>query len=161
MKTCSRCKETKDFSLFDSNKSKKDGLSVQCKACKKDLRKAYYAVNKEAVQERNIRWQEDNPERFKELQDKAYRSHYLRDPSYYPTKASNRRSKELQATPSWSEQELIKTIYQKAKVYGAEVDHIVPLKSDLVCGLHVWANLQLLPKEDNRSKTNRHWPDQW
>jgi len=43
--------------------------------------------------------------------------------------------------------------------YDFHVDHIVPLKSPLVSGLHTEANLRLLPGAENRSKHNRFWPD--
>jgi hypothetical protein len=36
------------------------------------------------------------------------------------------------------------------------VDHIVPLKSPTVCGLHCEANLRVLQKTDNLKKGNKH-----
>lgn len=38
MKTCNRCKETKDYSDFDKDKSKKDGVHTICKKCQKEYR---------------------------------------------------------------------------------------------------------------------------
>lgn len=38
------------------------------------------------------------------------------------------------------------------------VDHIVPIKSQIVCGLHNEFNLQVIPSRDNRAKSNRYWP---
>lgn len=34
------------------------------------------------------------------------------------------------------------------------VDHIVPLKHPFVCGLHAYANLQILTDEENKAKGN-------
>ena len=39
------------------------------------------------------------------------------------------------------------------------VDHIVPLQSALVCGLHCEANLEIIPGAANEAKKNYWWPD--
>jgi hypothetical protein len=36
-----------------------------------------------------------------------------------------------------------------------EVDHVIPLQGETVCGLHWEGNLQVLPKIDNIRKSNR------
>jgi hypothetical protein len=41
---------------------------------------------------------------------------------------------------------------------GFEVDHIVPIKHDQVCGLHVLRNLQVITRVENRAKGNKFCP---
>jgi hypothetical protein len=71
----------------------------------------------------------------------------------------------LRATPAWANHAKIREAYRQAKELtqrtgiAHHVDHIVPLRSKIVCGLHWEENLQVLPWKDNQLKGNRHWPD--
>jgi hypothetical protein len=47
MKICSTCKEEKELSEFNRNKSKKDGYSYSCKVCKKKHQKRWYERHKD------------------------------------------------------------------------------------------------------------------
>lgn len=76
-----------------------------------------------------------------------------------------RNARKLNATPSWANQKYISLFFEIAKLEEertnrkCHVDHIVPLKSQLVCGLHTEQNLQVLFAKDNIVKGNRFWPD--
>ena len=43
---------------------------------------------------------------------------------------------------------------RRNEVFGFEwhVDHVLPLKGKNVCGLHIWSNLQVIPKVQNLRK---------
>ena len=62
MKTCYRCKETKEYSEFHKNKSKKDGYTTYCKKCQLEYIKSRPATakvqrnNKRAIATRNRRY---------------------------------------------------------------------------------------------------------
>jgi len=77
--------------------------------------------------------------------------------------AASRRALILNATPKWltSEQILEMSKFWTQCPQGKHVDHIVPLKGKTVCGLHVPWNLQYLSSNENMSKGNRYWPDNW
>jgi 5-methylcytosine-specific restriction endonuclease McrA len=75
-----------------------------------------------------------------------------------------RRRKHRQATPPWitrKQKSEIRQLYQIAitmtKTTGEQyvVDHIVPLRSEVVCGLHVPWNLRVITREENLKKSNK------
>jgi len=75
-----------------------------------------------------------------------------------------RRRKHRQATPLWltrKQKTEIRQIYQIAitmtKTTGERyvVDHIIPLRSEVICGLHVPWNLRVITQKENLQKSNR------
>jgi hypothetical protein len=86
-------------------------------------------------------------------------------PEQHASHEARRRADTLSATPSWANRFFIAEAYDLAKrrtlATGIKwhVDHIVPLRSPLVCGLHVEHNLAVIPAPTNIIKGNRVWPD--
>lgn len=64
----------------------------------------------------------------------------------------------VRAWPEWCPASEFKAVYAEARRIGGHVDHIVPLRSPIVCGLHVPWNLQALPVGVNIVKSNHMWP---
>ena len=69
--------------------------------------------------------------------------------------SAKRRAAKLERTPAWADLEKIKEIYRLAAELGMVVDHVVPLQGELVSGLHVHINLQLITAFENGSKGNK------
>jgi len=76
-----------------------------------------------------------------------------------------RRRKHRDATPPWltrKQKSEIRQLYQIAitmtQTTGEQyvVDHIVPLRGEAVCGLHVPWNLRVITQEQNLKKSNKH-----
>jgi hypothetical protein len=170
LKTCTKCGEDKPPSEFNRRAVSQDGRAPHCRTCSlaylhkwrnentehvKAYRKKYHAENK-ATRLRKIReWRLANPAR-----DSANKKRWKAANRDYCTAAQALRdAARLCAMPRWADDGAIKAIYASAAIRGLTVDHIVPLQSPLVCGLHCEANLQLLPAGENSRKGNRWWPD--
>lgn len=64
------------------------------------------------------------------------------------------------AKPRWADCEKISEVYRRRRQIVSDtgvdhdVDHIVPIVSRVVCGLHCEQNLRVIPSSENRSKSN-------
>jgi wobble nucleotide-excising tRNase len=132
---CGECKETKHCSEFNkqmANKGSK-GYRSYCRSCDSA---------------RNELWGKTNPHKVNRIR-------------------ATKRARKLRQTPSWVDKEAVDSFYLEAQLKSKEtgiahhVDHMVPLKGETVSGLHVQGNLQVLTSEENISKGNRYWPDDW
>lgn len=78
---------------------------------------------------------------------------------------AERAAKKMRALPKWANHFFMSEAYHlaalRSRLLGVphEVDHIVPLRSSLVCGLHCESNLRVITKAANMDKGNRWWPD--
>jgi hypothetical protein len=137
-----------------ANKDKADAAAKRQREkhrIKRRLAQREYArAHRDEQKARVSKWIAENPAR--------YRAMYMRN-------WQKRRAAKLQAVPSWADHDAINATYAECAALNAgnprayHVDHIVPLQSSLVCGLHVHTNLQILPGAENSRKCNREWPD--
>ena len=141
--------------------------------CEKEReRECQRSIKRRAVEREKLNAQARLRHAKRMAEDQEYRqskaAHSLRWIKNNPAKALanvvRRDAQKLRAIPKWADKEEIQAIYESASVQRAagfkcEVDHIVPLRSPYVCGLHVPANLQLLESRSNKAKGNRDWPD--
>lgn len=123
----------------------------------------YAAAHKKEARSRAIEWRKENPEKKKaaDLKWKTENKHVD-----HSLKAKYRAAKR-QACPPWVDKEHMARIHdiyrlrrQISEQTGVvhEVDHIVPLQGKTVCGLHVWWNLRVIPKEENNRRP-RIWDE--
>lgn len=187
LRVCTRCKKSKSVNDFVKNSRSADNIGNWCDVCRKNWRaenkellaeskaKAYRkdieenraksrarsAKNKDQSNKRSKSWRENNPEKRRQVAN----SWVKRNRDYACFISAKRRSAAIRATPPWADLDAIRKIYALAKEASEStgiqhhVDHIVPLVSVHVSGLHVPENLRVIPARQNISKSNRVWPD--
>ena len=121
----------------------------------------YRNKNREKCVAATARWYGENRSHANEMSLAWLQEHPEKRVSY----GARHRAAKLLATTMWANSFLIEEAYALAQLrtqttgFKWHVDHVVPLQSPLVCGLHVESNLQVIPSFKNQSKGNRHWPD--
>ena len=166
MKTCNHCLIAKPFSEFYKKNTAKDGFFWWCRSCHKEKMKAKY---REMANDPEYRKKEkqriavfinDNPN----IRKKYGKNYITKHRAKLAAKTNLYRISKTHRTPMWVTDEdrwAIEQVYELAvlrtRIFGFQwhVDHVVPLHGELVSGLHVLHNLQVIPARDNRSKSNK------
>lgn len=179
-KICAKCKIEKPVEEFPKTNRNRSGIGSRCLVCTKEQRKqigaTYYKNNIEKCHDSATKWRSNNKEAVAAIE----RTYRLNHPEQIKTKLANyaknnsdkinanqarRKARLLLAIPAWVNFDLVEEFYAEARYLSStsptefHVDHIVPLQSDIVCGLHWEGNLQVLSEFDNISKGNRFWPN--
>ena len=148
---CVEC--MKEDWAIDNNKRKEKPKSEAAKAAAK----RYYERNKEMVKARAAARPAEEKRRLR-------KEWHERNTDKRNAQTSLRKRRHREATPPWVTQEqkrVMRNLYLQAqrltKITGERyvVDHIVPLISDVVCGLHVPWNLRVITQEENLKKSNK------
>jgi len=135
-----------------------------------EYKKAWAKANAEKMRASRKRYEEKNAEKvaeyraseeFKQFTRKNVMRYQRKYPDKTLAKVRKRQMLKLQATPSWVNYTRIEALYSLAAMLTREtgekyhVDHIIPIKSKLVCGFHVYENLRVIPAKDNLLKSNK------
>lgn len=160
VKSCPRCGETKALAAFGKRSDRRVGLRPMCKVCTSADSAAWRVANPDKKKAYAVTWLAENSEKAS-----ASRSEWrIKNPDKNAHIQQRRKAAKLNATPVWANDFFMSEAYHLAnlreKATGGKwhVDHIVPLKSKIVCGLHVETNLQVITATENMRKGNRHWP---
>jgi hypothetical protein len=151
---------------FGVNKARYNGYQVYCRGCMKAVRlagqydKKRWESNREIESSRNKAYRRENADRLK-VSDRLKASKRRAEmPGVIRIYNIARKHGEKRATPVWADKAAINDIYLEARKLQAQdgiarhVDHDVPLKHPLVCGLHVPSNLKVMAAKDNMRKHN-------
>lgn len=169
MRLCKKCGVTKPLLDFKPNKGCKEGYEHTCLVCFRLRQRKWEESNKDRHRANQLRWRAQNMDQYKARKAAWYEKNkevvcdkarqFAKDnPAWKRSATAKRRAQKKQAIPGWADLKKIRSIYKEATRLGLVVDHIIPLQNDLVCGLHVENNLQLLTASENSIKSNKFDP---
>ena len=138
-------------------KYRRRGSMAICKSCANKKRiAAWVLANPDKKRASNQLWVAENLAKNRQLKADWAK----RNPENTRQKQRFRGTRVRKATPKWACRSEILKMYKIAvrlsEVTGIEhhVDHVIPIHSDIVCGLHVQGNLRVISGDQNRSKSN-------
>lgn len=152
-----------DKAYLIKNKEKKYEYHKEWRIKNKDKIQDYKIKNKEHVAKTKRAWRQTNAEKVQN----DYKEWRKNNPDKTRTYDAMRRAARMQRTPCWLTEDdkvLIErkyTLAQKKTENTGEkwvVDHILPLRGELVSGLHVPANLRVIKHTTNARKSNKYEP---
>lgn len=121
---------------------------------------AYYESRKIEIQAKRKKALDDDVDRQARLN--AYQKQFYQDNKHYYYEKCSRRNRAMKvACPKWADITAIREVYKRSIEISQStgikhvVDHIVPLKNEIVCGLHVEFNLRIITEKENLSKNNK------
>lgn len=172
VKSCTKCGEVKSLTDYYAHKPSSDGRQSWCKQCHCGLSRQMYIANPQRKQATNAAWDKANREKRAaisrawrannpEAAAATTRAYEAANPEKGYARCGTRRATKRNATPVWANRFFIQEAYHLAKMrtkhtgFVWHVDHAIPLKSKMVCGLHCEANLSVIPGWLNMSKGNR------
>ena len=169
MNLCKVCSKARSIKWAKNNPKRVAKIAARWERNNPDKRRVqtqkWTKENPDRRKEITAKWQDNNPEAHQASLKKGRAKWDAANPAKVTAKTVRHRAKKFHATPEWVNEFFIEEAYALAKlrtkVTGIkwEVDHIIPLNSKTVCGLHVEDNLQVIPKRQNRVKHNKYNPD--
>ena len=165
-KACTKCKKVKCFSLFHKHKGKEYNLAIWCKDCARANARKWRSANLDRAKENKRNYYYGKGRETCLEYSRKHSKKWIKDfPDLNAANTKLYECRKSRACPKWlttSQNAHIKRTYKLSKfmsdVTGIKhhVDHIIPLKGENICGLHVPWNLQVIKASDNLSKSNKY-----
>jgi hypothetical protein len=146
--TCTECRRALEKERYYAN-LEKTKLSVKSK----------YQKNKDKLVQlaRILRANEPAEKRIARLEKAKLKARLWRanNPKHRNALSTAHKKVVKQRTPAWADSKKIVEFYKNCPK-GHQVDHVIPLRGELVSGFHIAENLQYLTAKENRNKSNKY-----